>query len=124
MWTYIELGIGITSGNLPLLRPLFGRWLRSGSSSNSAGGSAPLATFQRGHQATFGRIPDKHGDVESVSSQVELTGITVMTDLDLTVEEVGEEEEGAKETHRLPMPKNRTSKSVTTNISAPRREHF
>jgi hypothetical protein len=27
VWTYIELGIGITCGNLPLLRPLFGRFL-------------------------------------------------------------------------------------------------
>jgi len=55
---------------------------------------------------------------------VELTGITVMTDLDLTVEEVGGEEEGVKETRRLPMPKNRTSKSVTTSISASKGEHF
>lgn len=55
---------------------------------------------------------------------MELTGIKVKTDLDLTVEEVAGEEEGVKETRLLPMPKNLTSKGVTTNISTSQREHF
>lgn len=42
VWTYVELGIGITCGNLPLLRPLFGSYFRDKSSSNSASGSHPF----------------------------------------------------------------------------------
>lgn len=50
VWTYIELGIGITCGNLPLLRPLFGRYLagtRTGSknaySGSKSSNSYPLS---------------------------------------------------------------------------------
>jgi hypothetical protein len=50
VWTYVELGIGITCGNLPLLRPLFGRFLggtRTGSknaySNSKSSNSYPLS---------------------------------------------------------------------------------
>ena len=43
VWTYIELGIGIMSGNLPLLRPLFGHFIGIGSKNGS---SAP--TYSNG----------------------------------------------------------------------------
>ncbi|KAN0092112.1 hypothetical protein V8E51_017959 [Hyaloscypha variabilis] len=48
LWTYIELGIGITCGNLPLLRPLFGRFLagtRSGTNNSGYGNSKSLNSY-------------------------------------------------------------------------------
>jgi len=53
VWTYVELGVGITCGNLPLMRPLFGSFFRNKDSSNASGGysSHPLS----GRLRSFGR---------------------------------------------------------------------
>jgi hypothetical protein len=92
VWTYIELGIGITCGNLPLLRPLFGRFLagtRSGSNrtpygTSKSANSYPLSRVTasvngRGDTDGFQKMNghSKYGvdvDIESVGggSEVEL----------------------------------------------------
>lgn len=116
VWTYIELGIGITSGNLPLLRPLFGRWFgivsKNGSTPTYGTGSKPLSyPLSRVTVTGTGNRPDGFHrmdksatdvDVESLGSEVELNkakaergtadwkgdGIQVKTDVDLRIEEI------------------------------------
>jgi len=92
VWTYIELGIGITCGNLPLLRPLFGRYLagtRSGTNNTPYGNSKSVDSYPlsrvtasvngRGDTDGFQKMngKSKYGaevDIESVGegSEVEL----------------------------------------------------
>ena len=132
MWTNIELGIGITSGNLPLLRPLFGRWLGIGSRNASAptygNSSKPLSyPLSRVTITGTGNRPDgfsrmdksaTDGDGESLGSEVELNkakaqrgtpdwtgeGIQVKTDVDLRIEEIrqGIETEVRRTHERMP----------------------
>ena len=132
VWTYIELGIGITSGNLPLLRPLFGRFLgivsKNGSTPTYGNGSKPISyplsrvtgTSSANRPDGFHRM-DKSAnevDVESLGSEVELNkttaergtpdwkgeGIKVKTDVDLRIEEIREciETEVRRTQERMP----------------------
>jgi hypothetical protein len=92
VWTYIELGVGITCGNLPLLRPLFGRFLagtRTGTNKTAYGNSKSMNSYPlsrvtasvngRGDTDGFQKMDgkSKYGvdvDIESVGegSEVEL----------------------------------------------------
>jgi hypothetical protein len=112
VWTYVELGTGITCGNLPLLRPLF---RRVNPGSNYGGGGASHSYYH-----------SRRAGAESLGSEVELRGITVKRDVELAVEEaVGEEGvEEAWETRRLQMLKSPKSNGLTTNITAPLKGHF
>jgi hypothetical protein len=112
IWTYLEVSIGITCGNLPLLRPLFRRFLEVATSNRS--GDAQLnsskinsqyhrSRLMAGSQLRsdrFTRMSVKMGtDAESTAasgSDLELQerrhideGITVHTDIEMSIEEVG-----------------------------------
>ncbi|RFU34878.1 hypothetical protein B7463_g1456, partial [Scytalidium lignicola] len=108
IWTYLELGIGITSGNLPLLRPLFGNLMKGNSKDYSSNIiSNGLASGNRLGPSTRSRNPpfDPNGfermtdrgipaDDESLGdtgSEIELRrvgeGINVKTDINIKVEE-------------------------------------
>ena len=108
LWTYVELGIGITSGNLPLLRPIFGNFFAATSvfgssrtktkSKNSLGyGAQSRSTGGTNHISANGwnRMDDgRPVDIESMpddGSEIELQkgrGITVKTEVDLEIEQV------------------------------------
>ncbi|CZR55842.1 uncharacterized protein PAC_05730 [Phialocephala subalpina] len=84
IWTYIELGIGITCGNLPLLRPLFGRFFSSGSRNGS---SATPYGASGSKSYPLSRITDRSYNGEGfrcMESGAKGTG------LDVDVESVGE----------------------------------
>ncbi|KUJ18951.1 uncharacterized protein LY89DRAFT_667995 [Mollisia scopiformis] len=80
IWTYIELGIGITSGNLPLLRPLFGRFF-SGNSRNAS--SATPYGGQGSKSYPLSRVTDRSHNGEGFHRMDKGT-------LDVDVESVGE----------------------------------
>ncbi len=110
VWTYLEMGIGITCGNLPLLRPLFRRLFDKSKNGSKPTGSMlnPASKYGRNTKYAAGsRAPmsrnegfERMGnDVESfgeTGSEVELReeqryrgkGIEVKTDVELSVMKV------------------------------------
>ena len=114
IWTYLEVSIGITCGNLPLLRPLFRRFLDIATSNNRSGdpqynSSKINSQYHRSRLVAgsqlrsdgFARISGKMGtDAESMAasgSELELQerrhideGITVHTDIEMRIEEMGQ----------------------------------
>lgn len=114
IWTYLEVSIGITCGNLPLLRPLFRRFLDATSSGRSTSqqlnsGSKLNSQYRRtsrlihsqlrsdgfermGDKKPGGRAPDAESNATS-GSELELQehrarndGITIQTDIEMHIE--------------------------------------
>lgn len=111
IWTYLEVSIGITCGNLTLLRPLFRRFLDVASSTRSGDAQFNSTKIKSQYQRSrliagsqlrsdgFARISGKVGtDADSTAasgSELELQerrhmeeGITVHTDIEMRIDEV------------------------------------
>lgn len=105
VWTYLEISIGITCGNLPLLRPLFRRFFDNvRSTASNSQSKPPVGSSLRsrippgsGRYTTdgFERMGNDLESLEGSGSEVELqdrrykgVGIKVDTEVELRVSEV------------------------------------
>lgn len=92
-WTYMEMGIAVISGNLPLMRPLFERFFRSKNGTTAYGysaskdgkaqlgsnsGSRTLGTGNRSVIGTSGRKVDGEGFERISDADTEAEAIRTM----------------------------------------------
>jgi hypothetical protein len=93
MWTYIELGIGITSGNLPLLRPLFGRFFSSASSRNtstpyaSPGGTKTYGAASKNY--ALSRVTERGEGFQRMDGKDDLESVGDGSEIELNVKSKG-----------------------------------
>jgi len=103
-WTFMEMGVAVISGNLPLMRPLFERFFRIRGVNSSKNGSNPTGSHQQSNNNLTGksrfaskvdadgfeRISDdgSNGPTQPNSLRdIEMGDRTILVKTDFTVEE-------------------------------------
>jgi len=123
MWTYMEIGIGITCGNLPLLRPLLTRFFDTVTNKTAKSNihlSSSKDMTRNGRVPTyrsdgFERFDLEHGSDDG-GSEIELRdkrgdrGIVVKRDVQIQTEEF---ENGTDTVEMKPLPR---KNQMWTNI--------